>query len=102
MSRPLLLSSLAALAVAIGGCVGRPPPLVTGVDAERSHIALAELQEGRTQLVQKCSGCHATPLPGEHTRLEWPKQLDEMSSRANLDAAQRRVIEEYIVAMAPR
>ena len=102
MFRTTLLPGLATLAVAIGGCVGRPPPLVTGVDAERSHVALAELQEGRTQLVQKCSSCHTTPLPSEHTRFEWPKKLDEMSERAKLDSSQRRVIEEYLVAMAPR
>ena len=95
MSRLLLIGALVA------GCAGAPP-VATGADAQRSHVALAELQAGRSMLVQKCGGCHLAPLPSEHARFEWPKQLDEMSDRAKLDPASRRVIEEYLVAMAPR
>jgi nitrate/TMAO reductase-like tetraheme cytochrome c subunit len=92
----------ALVVLLIAGCTAGIPPLATGVDAERSHVALGELQAGRAQLVQRCSGCHATPMPSEHERAAWPKQLDEMSARANLDASSRRLIEEYLVAMSPR
>ena len=39
---------------------------------------------------------------GVHFAAEWPKKLDEMSERARLDRGQRRAIEAYLVAMAPR
>lgn len=96
MHRLVLLGAL------IAGCAGAPPPIATGVDAQRAHVALADLQQGRTLLVQKCGGCHHTPLPSEHVAADWPKKLDEMSDRAKLDVGQRRAIEAYLVAMAPR
>ena len=92
---------LALLGMLIAGCAGAPP-IATGADAERTHIALAELTQGRAMLVQKCGGCHRTPLPSEHTRHDWPGKLDEMAERARLDPAQRRSIEMYLVALAPR
>ena len=96
MSRLLLAGLLVA------GCAPSAPPVVTAADATRTHVALAELQEGRAMLVSKCSGCHVTPLPAEHRAGEWPLKLDEMADRSRLDTAQRRVIEAYLVAMAPR
>ena len=92
---------LVLLGTLIAACAGTPP-LATGVDADRVHVALADLQQGRTLLVQKCGGCHHTPLPSEHLATDWPKKLDEMSERAKLDRNQRRAIEAYLVAMAPR
>ena len=79
------------------------PPQATAVDAERSHVALAELEHGRELLVQKCgNSCHAAPLPSVHTAGDWPKSLDEMSARASLQPDQRRLIEEYLVAMTKK
>ena len=92
---------LALLGTLIAACAGTPP-LATGADAQRAHVALADLQRGRTFLVQKCGGCPLTPLPNEHLAADWPKKLDEMSVRAKLDGNQRRAIEAYLVAMASR
>jgi hypothetical protein len=53
--------------------------------------------------VSKCgASCHAAPLPSSHTAREWPAKLDEMSERASLSLGQRRLIEEYLVAMSPQ
>ncbi len=96
MRKYLLLFALAA-------CAPRVPPPASASDAERAHVELAELQQGRSLLVQKCgNSCHTTPLPSQHTQLEWPHKLDEMSQRAGLDHAQRHLIEKYLVTMAPR
>ena len=89
------------LALLVGACRGMPPQ-ATAVDAERGHVELATLEHGRTLLVSKCGNCHTPPLPSEHLAAEWPIKLDEMSARAGLDVAQRRVIEEYLVTMARR
>jgi len=89
-----------ALALA-AGCSGGPPP-VTPADAARANLALADLQDGRTLLVGRCGGCHRPPVPADHAAREWPVMLDEMAGRANLDLAQRHLVEVYLVTMAAR
>lgn len=92
----LLLLSLVA-------CAPRTPPAATAGDANRANVELAELSQGRTLLIQKCgSSCHTTPMPADHTVLEWPGKLDEMSDRAKLEPMQRALIEKYLVTMASR
>ncbi len=83
------------------GC-GGAPPVATVADAQRVHLELAELQQGRSLLVGKCSGCHRPPLPTDHSIAEWPGKLGEMSERAGLLGPQRHMIEEYLVTMAQR
>ena len=94
MKRLLVLALVAGCRVA--------PPHATEADAERTHVAQDELERGRSLLVSKCgASCHAAPLPSQHTARDWPAKLDEMSARAGIDRAQRRLIEEYLVAMSP-
>jgi hypothetical protein len=88
----LMLASAAA-------CSGASPPHATALDAERGKVALTDLQEGRTLLVRRCGGCHQPPMPGAHTTHDWPKMIDEMRTRANLDARQQQLILQYLVVM---
>lgn len=91
------------LLLAIAACAPRVPPPASASDADRAHVELAELQQGRTLLVQKCgNACHATPMPAQHTAAEWPHALDEMAGRAKLQPMQRALIEKYLVTMASR
>lgn len=79
------------------------PPIATPHDAERARVALAELERGRTLLVQKCSGsCHRVPMPTDHAPSEWPAKLVEMSERAGIGLEEQRLIERYLVTMAAR
>ncbi len=87
------------LAVVLAAC-GMEPPHATALDAQRSNVALDQLTRGRGLLIQKCSGCHHTPLPTEHLATDWPSKLDEMAARSSLDAQQRQLIEQYLVVMA--
>jgi hypothetical protein len=89
--------------VLLAACGPRTPPAVTASDAARANVELAELQQGRTLLVQKCgNSCHVTPMPSSHPALEWPKKLDEMAERSHLRPMQRALIEKYLVTMAQR
>jgi hypothetical protein len=92
----------ALLLIALLGACGVEPPHATALDAQRSNIALEQLAEGRTLMIQKCGGCHRAPLPSEKLAAEWPKSLDEMSERSKLDGRQRKLIEQYLVVMATR
>jgi len=93
-------SVAAVVALALAACSAGAPPLVTASDASRTHVQLAELERGRSLLIAKCSNCHMAPLPSQHTAMDWPKKLDEMSARSNLGPVERAYIERYLVAMA--
>jgi hypothetical protein len=96
MKKYLLLLSVAA-------CAPRTPPAASASDASRANVELAELQQGRKLLIAKCgSSCHTTPMPADHSVMEWPGKLDEMSDRAHLEPMQRALIEKYLVTMAQR
>lgn len=99
MTRALVLFT--AL-VAAAGCTPRTPPMATASDASRANVELAQLHQGRKLLLGKCAGCHKTPMPDEHSAAEWPKMIDEMAERSNLDVAQRALIEKYLVVMTTR
>ena len=99
MYRAVLASLvLAGLAAGCGGAL----PVATPVDAARAGVALAELQQGRSLVAAKCSGCHRTPQPAEHRSMEWPRMIDEMSRRAHVDSGERQAIQDYLVTMATR
>jgi len=102
MPRAVLSGLLAAGFAVLAGCTGGGPPAATALDASRAHVELAELQRGRTLLISKCGGCHRTPQPDERRAAAWPRELDEMSSRAHLDRAEHQVLERYLVTMAAR
>ncbi|MGE0546343.1 MAG: hypothetical protein AB7O24_29790 [Kofleriaceae bacterium] len=90
-----------AVATVIASC--RPGvPVATPADAARGNVALAELEQGRGLMIRKCTGCHKTPMPTDHTAHEWPTMLDEMSERSKLSSDERRLIEQYFVVMANR
>ena len=90
-----------AVAVAVVGC-GTPPPVATVPDADRAHVELAQLSDGRALLLGKCGGCHDVPTPDQKPRAQWPKQVADMQANAGLDSSQRALIEQYLVVMAPK
>lgn len=79
-----------------------PVPVATAADAARAHVELAQLNAGRELLIKKCSGCHDTPSPGQRAPRDWPHQVGEMQQRSGIDAAQRALIEEFLVVMSSR
>lgn len=97
MFRTVVLSLGAVLAAC-----GMSPPNASPADAQRANVQLAELQDGRTLMVRKCSGCHVAPLPKDHAVYEWPSKLDEMADRSKLKSDERRLIQQYFVVMAQR
>jgi hypothetical protein len=87
--------------LALAGC-GTGLPVATSGDAARAGVELAGLQQGRTLVAAKCGSCHRPPKPAEHATGDWPRMIDEMSTRSHLDITQRHLIEQYLVTMAAR
>lgn len=99
----LFRAVLASLVLAgLGAACGGALPVATSMDAARSGVALAELQQGRSLVASKCSSCHRTPQPTEHKTHEWPKMIDEMAQRAHVEGGERQAIRDYLVTMATR
>ena len=95
-----VVASLVAVVVGLGVACGGALPVATPVDAARSGVALAELQQGRSLVAAKCSSCHRTPQPTELRSDEWPRMIDEMSQRAHVESSERQAIRDYLVTMA--
>ena len=68
----------------------------------RSHIEIAQLNQGRDLLLHKCGACHDVPVPGQRAAHDWPAQVALMQQKAGIDASQRSLIEQYLVTMAPK
>lgn len=88
-----------------GACVALPHP--TFADAERARAAwpeetVASLEAGREVFVLRCAGCHALPLPRQHTPAEWPAVVAFMGRRSKLDAGELARIERFLVTVAGR
>ncbi|HET9620233.1 MAG TPA: hypothetical protein VFP84_02620 [Kofleriaceae bacterium] len=74
--------------------------MATANDAARTHMQVADLNEGRSLLISKCGACHHVPMPGDRPAAQWPQMVSEMAVRSHLDANQHHLIEAYLVTMA--
>lgn len=101
MRRAVVVAAM-MVASTLGACARSAPPMATATDAQRGNVALADLEQGRKLLIGKCTNCHRVPMPNEHAAGEWPKMLDEMAARANIDVTQQKLIENYLVTMATK
>jgi len=88
--------------ILLAACTPVLPPPATEQDALRVHIALVQLDAGRNLLLKRCGSCHDVPVPGQRAAKDWPRQVALMQVRAGIDASQRALIEQYLVAMAPK
>jgi hypothetical protein len=91
---------LSILIVLLLGCESAryAPPPVTAQMAKTGDVDLAKLREGRTLFVSRCIECHALPSVAQHTAGQWPRLIDEMADRANLNTSERNALVAYIVA----
>lgn len=79
-----------------------PLPAATQADADRSHVALAQLTAGHDLVVKKCGGCHDTPSPGQRSAKEWPEQVALMQQKAGIDDHERELVTQYFVVMSSK
>ena len=90
------------LAFLLFACTSIPEPGQNHVRYAQQHgldTSLADLQEGRRLMVNKCSGCHSVPrvLNKRHTPETWPIILDSMRIQAKLTPHQDTLIRTFIM-----
>lgn len=90
----LFLASLAA-------CVGQvSEPTTQHVARAQSRwpgTNQAELSEGRSLFVERCSGCHTLPIPAEHKAAEWPDVMKRMTPFVRMTPEQLQSVERYLI-----
>ena len=106
MSVPRLIA-LAALGLTLGAGCAAALPRPSAATAARAQgrwpdSSLAQLEQGRSVFAQRCSGCHALPLPDSHTEAEWKKVLDEMAAEAKLTDGERVLVERFVLSVRTR
>lgn len=78
------------------------PFVPVAADADRSGLALAELEKGLGEYRSHCGGCHML-YPSEHKPADqWPHWVQEMSERSHLSPEEAKRITDYLVALAGR
>jgi cytochrome c553 len=92
----------ALVLLVLAGCGGATPPPATALDASRANVQLADLEQGRSILLAKCSSCHHTPVPSDHPQARWPHFVADMAPKAKLDGESSRLVELYLVTLAGR
>jgi cytochrome c5 len=96
---------LAVVMTMAAACAGKMPPAASPADVQWAQsnwptMAPEDLESGRQVLITKCAACHRAPLPEEYSPVAWPQHISEMAPRAKLTAADRSVLERYVVTLA--
>ena len=104
---PIRFIALAALGLTLGaGCAAALPrpssATVARAQGRWPDSSLAQLEQGRSMFVQRCSGCHALPLPDSRTEAEWKKVMDEMAAEAKLTPDERVLVERFVLSVRTR
>jgi mono/diheme cytochrome c family protein len=105
--RPTRRVALLALAAGLGvtaacaAALRHPLPQDAVLLAPRwPGTTLADLERGRSLYVRRCSGCHTLLLPGAHPPEEWPRLVDDMTTKARLGPRERDDVVRFLVALA--
>ncbi len=106
MSPPRFIA-FAALGLTLGAGCAAALPHPSAASAARAQgrwpdSSLAQLEQGRSVFAQRCSGCHALPLPDSRTEAEWKKVLDEMAAEAKLTPEERVKVERFVLSARTR
>ena len=96
----MLLSAALGLASCGPAAPAVQPQHATWAMAQWPATSQAELEQGRSLFLQRCSSCHRPPAPDSHAPAEWPGEIAEMKERAHLTADEQVLIERYVITLA--
>ena len=88
------------LALVVTGCAA-DVPRPTSVDANRTNIPLARLEQGRAVYLDKCTRCHTPIGPRDVLAGDWPGHVANMAERSKISADEQQIIVDYLVTVAP-
>lgn len=88
-----------------GACATVYVPRPSLADAQRvaeqwPGTTVADLEQGRSLYLARCTRCHQPFEPREFPPEQWPREVTEMMKRSKLDATEAAGITRYLVTMS--
>jgi hypothetical protein len=81
---------------------GSAPAITRSMSDYASHLwpgtSAADLEHGRSLLIDRCIDCHHRPGPEMAQASQWPDILGSMASRAKLSDSEQEQILHYLLA----
>lgn len=74
------------------------PELQKAAETRYPGIAVADIAEGQKLYIGKCGKCHDLPKVISEKEEKWPKIMDWMAPKSNMDQAQKEKTLKYILS----
>jgi len=72
---------------------------VTAIKTKYPDVNLVQLTEGHSIFTGACTNCHKAYNIFKRSEASWLHEIDDMSPKAKLTAAQKDVLTKYILSM---
>ena len=74
------------------------PELMAAAEKRFPGIKASDITEGQRLYYGKCGNCHSTPEITSEKAEKWPKIMDWMAPKANMDDAQKNKTLQYVLS----
>ncbi len=71
--------------------------MAAATEARYPGVAHAEILEGEKLYTGRCGTCHGLPAVTDRTAEKWPKTIDWMAPKAQIDDVQKAKILKYVL-----
>jgi len=75
------------------------PDLMAAAEKRFPGIKATDITEGQRFYYSRCGNCHATPEITSEKEEKWPKIMDWMAPKANMDDAQKQKTLQYVLSL---
>jgi cytochrome c5 len=74
------------------------PELMAAAEKRFPGIKASDITEGQRLYYGKCGNCHSTPEITSEKAEKWPKIMDWMAPKANMDDTQKQKTLQYVLS----
>jgi len=74
------------------------PELMAAAEKRFPGIKARDITEGQRLYYSKCGNCHSTPDITSEKAEKWPKIMDWMAPKANMDDTQKQKTLQYVLS----
>jgi cytochrome c5 len=74
------------------------PVLMAAAEKRFPGIKAADITEGQRLYYGRCGNCHSTPEITSESEQKWPKIMDWMAPKANMDDVQKQKTLQYVLS----
>jgi cytochrome c5 len=85
-------------AVATAATTEINPNLMAAAEKRFPGIKAADITEGQRLYYGRCGNCHSIPEITSESEQKWPKIMDWMAPKSNMDEAQKQKTLQYVLS----